>query len=113
MLHYRSEDMPAAEAFDLWRELIAPIYSVERAGHVSDLPGGSVNAVLLGDILANRVSFGSQKVTRSKRLVSRTPDHIVLQLWRSGGTKGEVNGRPPPTSPGRWPSSIRGSRSTR
>ncbi|MGU3421798.1 hypothetical protein [Methylobacterium sp. D54C] len=50
-------------------------------------------AYLLGDLLANRTYFTGQHVTRDRKRVDATPDHIFFQLWRSGGYTGQIEGR--------------------
>lgn len=100
MLHYRSDGLPAGDGYGLWRELMSPMYDIEPAGHAHVLPGGSLSGVLIDGLLANRTSFAAQRVKRGKKLISRTPDHLVLQLWRSGGTRGEVAGTASSYRPG-------------
>lgn len=100
VLHFSTAGLGAAEAAAAWCELMAPMYQVARASHAETAPGGQLTAFLLGDILANRTIFHPQHVTRTKRLIERTPDHVVLQLWRSGGTRGEIAGRDASFGPG-------------
>lgn len=82
------------EAFEQWRTLLGPLYRLTRAGGARPPPTGELTAFLLGDVIANRTVFQAQRVTRDRKLVGATPDHVVLQYWRSGGYDGEIAGRP-------------------
>ena len=92
-LHYSTSGLPADIAIENWRDLMAPMYHVEPADRAGVEPSGTLTAYLLGNIIGNRTVFSPQHMTRDKRRISRTPDHLVLQLWRSGGYRGEVNGK--------------------
>ena len=92
-LHYSTNNLPADVAIESWRDLMAPMYHVESADRTGVAPLGTLTAYLLGDIIGNRTLFSPQHVTRNKRKISTTPDHLVLQLWRSGGYRGEVSGK--------------------
>ena len=93
VLRYSTSGMPPDQAFAVWKNLMAPQYTVEPASQTTSLPGGAITVYLLGDILANRTFFGVQRVMRGKRLIDATPDHVALQLWRTGGYRGEVDRR--------------------
>ena len=94
ILHFRANHLHPDEAFERWRALIAPMYGVDKARGANKPPMGEVTAFLLGDILANRTIFEAQHVSRDKKLVERTPDHLIFQYWRSGGYNGEISGKP-------------------
>lgn len=99
-VHYSTLDLPEEQAFAEWREIISPQYRVARAVGAASAPRGAISYHLLGEIIANRTVFGPQSVSRDARLVSNTPDHLVLQFWRTGGYRGEVGGEPIVLGPG-------------
>ena len=82
------------EAFEAWRDIMARMFSIRKTGIVDELPRGSVSAFLVGDVIANRSIFNAQIITRDRRRIDATPDHMVFQLYRSGGFAGEMNGDP-------------------
>ena len=91
--HYRSAGLPPEMAFEAWRGLMAPIYGITPPKPEAPPPGGAVTAYLVGDLIANRTRFTAQHVTRDRRRVDGTPDHLTIQLWRHGRFEGEVAGR--------------------
>ncbi len=74
--------------------MMAHSYRVDRAPGSDAVPRGALSYHPLGDVIANRTMFGPQLATRDRRLISGTPDHLVLQFWRTGGYRGEVGGEP-------------------
>jgi len=70
------------------------MFLVEKLGPAASLPRGGMSVFVLGDLLANRSTFNVQRLTRDPRRVDATPDHLVLQLYRSGGFAGDMGGVP-------------------
>ncbi|MCJ2070448.1 helix-turn-helix domain-containing protein [Methylobacterium sp. J-030] len=93
-LYYTTSDQPEEEGFETWRRLMAPMYDIRPGRRRGRRPGGRTVAYLLGDMLANRTYFSGQHVTRDRKRVDSTPDHILFQLWRTGGYAGEIEGQP-------------------
>lgn len=73
---------------------MSPMYAIKPRSRAGRQPGGRTHAYLLGDILANRTAFTTQHVSRDRRRVETTPDHILITLWRTGGYTGEIKGQP-------------------
>ncbi len=78
----------------MWRGTMSNMFLVEKPGPAASLPRGGMSVFVLGDLLANRSSFNTQRLTRDQRRADTTPDHLVLQLYRSGGFSGEMGGAP-------------------
>lgn len=98
--HHSTFDLPEERGVADWRAMMAHSYRVERAPGAAAAPGGALSYHLLGEVIANRTVFGPQVATRDRRLISGTPDHLVLQFWRTGGYRGEVGGEPIALRPG-------------
>lgn len=92
--HYSTFDLPEEQAVADWRAMMGHSYRVEPAPGTGTVPRGALTYHLLGEVIANRTVFGPQLATRDRRLISGTPDHLVLQFWRTGGYRGEVGGEP-------------------
>lgn len=93
-LYYSTIGQHEEDAFTTWRRLMSPMYDIKPADRGRRHPGGSTIAYRLDDIMANRTVFTSQHVTRDRKRVESTPDHIAFQLWRTGGYTGEISGQP-------------------
>ncbi|WP_375453282.1 helix-turn-helix domain-containing protein [uncultured Methylobacterium sp.] len=93
VLHYRTAGLPEKQAFAEWREVMAPMFAIERARYSRALPRGSVSSYLMDDVIAHRCTFNAQHLTRDQALVAATPNHVLLQCYRSGGFQGEFGGR--------------------
>jgi AraC-like DNA-binding protein len=91
---FSTSGLPGDEAFEAWREIMSRMFHIEKARPESSLPRGDLSAFLLGDIMGNRSAFNTQRLSRDRRRVEATPDHLVLQLYRSGGFAGEMGGAP-------------------
>lgn len=92
-LHYSTRNHPREEAYDTWRQLMSPMYEIRPVARVSQLPGGGTILFQLGDVLVNRTVFTTQRVSRDRKRIDTSPDHILFQFWRTGGYVGEVAGR--------------------
>jgi AraC-like DNA-binding protein len=82
------------EAFEAWRQIMARLFHIEKSPLAKNLPFGGMSAVFLDDIMLNRSIFSAQQLTRDNRRIGATSDHLVLQLYRSGGFSGEMSGNP-------------------
>lgn len=91
---FNTSGMPGDEAFEAWRQIMARMFHIDRARVVQTGPRGGVSASLVGDLLANRSVFNAQTLTRDRHRIEATPDHLVLQLYLSGGFAGEIGGEP-------------------
>jgi AraC-like DNA-binding protein len=91
---FSTSGLASDEAFEAWRGIMSQMFHIEKARPASNLPRGDLSAFLLGDIMANRSSFDAQRLSRDHRRVEATPDHLVLQLYRTGGYAGEMGSDP-------------------
>ena len=91
---FSGSGLPAGEAFEAWRQIMARMFDIDRAPVADGPPSGGVSSFLVGDIIANRSVFNAQRLTRERRRIEATPDHLVLQLYGSGGFSGEIGGEP-------------------
>jgi AraC-like DNA-binding protein len=82
------------EGFAAWREIMARMFHIDRTRAAGGLPRGGMSATVLGDVMVNRSIFNAQRLSRDPRRIAGTPDHLVLQFYRSGGFSGEMNGAP-------------------
>lgn len=94
VLHFSTAHHSEEVGFEAWRRLMAPIYGIVPNSRSGRHPGGSTAAYLIGDLLANRTIFSPQAITRDRRRVDATPDHIIFQFWRTGGYIGEIQTQP-------------------
>ncbi len=94
VLRYSTAHQPEEQAFETWRKLMAPIYGVVPRSRGGRHPGGSTTAYLLGDLMANRTLFSAQAITRDRKRVDATPDHVIFQFWRTGGYRGQIQSEP-------------------
>jgi AraC-like DNA-binding protein len=89
---FSASGLVSDEGFEAWREIMARMFHIDRSRAVGDLPRGGMSAFVLGDVMANRSIFNAQRLSRDPRRIAATPDHLVLQFYRSGGFRGEMNG---------------------
>ncbi len=94
MIRFSAAGLPGDDAFDAWRQVMARMFHIDRARAVDRLPRGGVAASLVGAVMCNRSTFNGQRLTRDRRRIDATPDHLVLQLYRSGGFAGKIGGEP-------------------
>ena len=80
------------EAFEAWRQVMARMFHIDRTRAADVLPRGGATSFLVGDLMMNRSVFNAQRITRERRRIEATPDHLVLQLYLSGGYAGEIGG---------------------
>ena len=94
MFRFSASGLAPEEGFEAWREIMARMFHIDRTRAAGGLPHGGMSAVVLGEVMANRSIFNAQRLSRDDRRISATPDHLLLQLYRSGGFSGEMNGAP-------------------
>ncbi|KQQ26397.1 hypothetical protein ASF53_20900 [Methylobacterium sp. Leaf123] len=102
VLRYSTAGQPQEQAVDTWRQLMRLMYSIDPAARNADnqAPGGGIAVYRIGSLLANRTVWHTQHVSRDRRLVDATPDHIAFQLCRSGSYHGDISGRTSSLLPG-------------
>ncbi|RVU21892.1 helix-turn-helix domain-containing protein [Methylobacterium oryzihabitans] len=92
--YYRPSGQPAGEVFEQWRDLMGPMYEIGPAAPSVRLPSGSTVAYQVGDLIAHRTLFTTQRIRRDRRRTEAGPDHFLIQLWRSGRFTGSIAGQP-------------------
>lgn len=92
--------LPAGEAFERWRTLMAPMYEVGPSTPSAVLPFGRNIAYQVGDLVAHRTILSAQRIQRDRRRVEAGPDHFLFQLWRTGHYRGTIAGRSASVSSG-------------
>ncbi len=90
---FRSSELPDEEAFERWRALMAPVFTIEANSLLPKRPRGEIISHLLGDIMASQLSFNAQRMARQRALVDATPDHLTFQFYLSGGFVGRIAGQ--------------------
>lgn len=95
-LVFSTDDLPAKERFDAWRDAIAPVFDVEPADrHAPRDCRAELSAFHLGDMLVGRISLSgvNHRGIRSARKIRRDPlDHYVVEIYTGGGCVGEAGG---------------------
>ncbi|WP_298962070.1 AraC family transcriptional regulator [uncultured Methylobacterium sp.] len=92
--YYRPSGQPAGEVFEQWRDLMAPMYEIAPAAAPVRLPSGTTIAYQVGDLIAHRTLFTTQRIRRDRRRTEAAPDHFLFQFWRSGRFEGSIAGQP-------------------
>jgi AraC-like DNA-binding protein len=94
LLRFLNVNLTDHEASAQWRQVMAPLFKIERSPYSTKLPRGELSVFLVGGIMVNRCTFNAQRLWRDQALIQSTPDHLVLQYYRSGGFRGMIAGRP-------------------
>ncbi|MBO0661689.1 helix-turn-helix domain-containing protein [Jiella sp. MQZ9-1] len=89
------------EKFDIWRNVVRPLFDVRPAGGDPATFDGGANALHAGTVLLSRAKATAQSFHREVRK-NTTPewDHIVIQLYEQGGYVGDCAGTPIDLRPG-------------
>lgn len=93
-LHFRTAGLSDADALAHWREVMAPLFRIEQPRYTRTIPRGNLSVFVVGEIIVNRCTFNAQHLSRDPHLIATTPDHLVLQYYRSGGFRGVIAGQP-------------------
>lgn len=87
--------LPPDDAFAIWHESVSVMFDASRAGERDQPFEAQVDVFHLDDLLFSRTAFGAQRFLRTPRMLRRDGlDHFLIQLYRSGGYRGEADGRP-------------------
>lgn len=88
-------------AFDAWRDLVAPVFDVERLNSDSAAFSVAFEAFNLGPLAFGTSQSSAQRFVRSSSTVARSGvDHILLQLYTDGHMRGDVEGEEVDLGPG-------------
>ncbi|WP_022722825.1 helix-turn-helix domain-containing protein, partial [Rhodopseudomonas sp. B29] len=88
-------------AFETWSAVIAPLFEPRPCGPRRKTPTGSVNGIIIRDLLIARVAFNAQDFARDEQRISTTPDHLLLHLYQRGGFTGAISGQQASIGPGK------------
>lgn len=95
-LTFSTDDLPSAERFDAWRELISPVFDLELLDQgASRACAADVDMVHLGELLISRIRLGGigQRGVRAARKIRRDfLDHYVVEVYVDGSCVGEAGG---------------------
>jgi AraC-like DNA-binding protein len=100
-LFYVTSGLDEATAFATWSEVISPLFEPRPCGPGRKTPTGSASGFIIGDLIVAKVAFNAQDFRRDRQRIAATPDHLLLQLYVSGGFNGAVNGQQTTISPGK------------
>jgi AraC-like DNA-binding protein len=100
---FTTDDFPAKDRFDLWRENASPVFEVAPADPESS--GADFHATLaahhLGGLIVARADFDAQQFSRTRGKLTRDGlDHYQVQLYATGGLIGSAGERERVLSPG-------------
>lgn len=98
---FRSVDYAGGDQFEAWRERISVVFDVAPLAGRSDAFAAEAQAYHLGELVIVRTRFDGQRFMRTlKQLRSDLLDHYLVQLYRSGGYVGDVDGKAVEIKPG-------------
>lgn len=100
-LYYVTTGLESDEAFATWSAVLSPLFEPRPWTRSKNLPTGSANGAILGDMIIAKVSFGPQAFVRDAQRIVSTPDHILLHLYVSGGFNGMISGEQASIGPGK------------
>jgi AraC-like DNA-binding protein len=99
-LHYVTKGLAEPAAFEIWKEVLSPLFEPQRSGSAKTTPSGSAAGVIIGGIIIARVMFNAQSFVRDEQRIQFTPDHILFHLYTSGGFSGTITNRQTSIGPG-------------
>jgi AraC-like DNA-binding protein len=100
-LYYVTTGLDPDKAFATWSAVLSPLFEPRPWARSKNLPTGSANGAILGDMIIAKVSFEPQAFVRDADRIASTPDHILLHLYMSGGFDGVISGEQASIGPGK------------
>ncbi len=87
------DGVSAEQRSDMWADLVRPIFDVS-ALNPAEMPIERVDAWLLDNLMLTRVAFGSHVFDRKpKHVKADIADCLLVELYLSGGLKGDMDGQ--------------------
>lgn len=84
---WSTNSVPAARAFEYWRDLICDTFVQLAASPIAAAPfAGRIEHVAMDEVELSTVSAGGHEVRRTKRLIARSDDESVLASIQVVGT---------------------------
>lgn len=100
-LYYVTTGLDPDTAFATWSAVLSPLFEPRPWTRSKNLPTGSANGAILGDMIIAKVAFAPQVFVRDAGRIAVTPDHILLHLYLSGGFNGMISGEQASIGPGK------------
>lgn len=92
--HFDSATMDPRDAFSGWQQALAPVFDVAPVD-VDGAFAATYDTYHLGEILVGIGSFGPTMFARSRqKALSGGIDHVLVQVYMTGGYTGTLDGRP-------------------
>jgi AraC-like DNA-binding protein len=93
--HFSTSDLPAIDQFDAWRDKISVVFDVDRIGGPRSTSfKARVDAYQIGNLVITDSAQGEQAYSITpKRTRTAGIDLLQVGLYRSGGYRGDANGR--------------------
>ncbi len=93
---FAADQMEAGANIAAWREAVATLFDVDELA--AGEPGpfrADINSYAMGPLLIGSSRASGQRFRRTPETIARSGvDHIILQLYRSGGYDGNAGARP-------------------
>lgn len=91
---FSTSELPTADRFDAWRDKISVIFDVDRIGESSAAFEAQVDAYQIGNLVITDSTQGEQAYSLTPKRIRRAGiDLIQIGLYRSGGYRGEAEGK--------------------
>lgn len=92
---FSTQELPEADGFEAWRQSIGVMFEA-RPLTAGEAPAGfhaEVEAYHLGDLVFGAALLDAQRLCRSARRIHGDQlDHVLLQVYRTGGQRGDFAG---------------------
>ncbi|NJS15504.1 MAG: helix-turn-helix domain-containing protein [Sphingopyxis sp.] len=99
---FRGADMDADANAAAWQEAVSPLFAVDELGRGE--PGrfeADLESYAMGPMLLGCARFSGQRFSRSMELIAHSGvDHIMVQIYLSGGFEGVAGSLPIVVNPG-------------
>lgn len=96
-LTFSTDELPAAERFDAWRDVISPVFDLEALDPRSPPACAADMAVIhLGELLISRIRLagtGQRGVRATQKIRRDSLDHYVVEVYTGGGCIGKAGAR--------------------
>ncbi|SEO74031.1 helix-turn-helix domain-containing protein [Rhodopseudomonas pseudopalustris] len=100
-LFYVTSGLDEATAFATWSAVISPLFEPRPCRPGTKTPTGSASGIIIGDLIIAKVAFNAQDFVRDDQRIAATPDHLLLQLYVTGGFNGIVTRQQTAIGPGK------------
>lgn len=92
-VHFSTSDLPARDAYAVWRETVSAIFEPTLDADEEEPFRAEVGMFHLGDLLFSNTSVTRQRFARTPRMIRRDGmDHFLIQVYYKGGYRGDVDG---------------------